>query len=144
MNDPRPDPDHLEGLARHPLVVIATLQPDGRPHLSVVRPWIHDGVAEVTLTDHRVKTRNLRRDPRAAFIAMDDGWDRFAVAEGRAELSPISTEPGDETGERLADLYRAVAGEHPDWDEYYRAMVEDRRLVAVVSFDSTYTGGTHT
>ncbi len=37
-----------------------------------------------------------------------------------------------------------VTGEHPDWDEYRQVMVEDRRLVAVVTFGNTYTGGTHT
>jgi hypothetical protein len=75
---------------------------------------------------------------------VDDDLERFVVAEGRAELTPISTEPGDETGQRLADLYRAVAGEHPDWDGYHQAMVEDRRLVAVLTLDNTYAGGTHT
>ncbi|MGH9290314.1 MAG: PPOX class F420-dependent oxidoreductase [Acidimicrobiales bacterium] len=146
MSDGRRGPDgaHLEALARHPVVVMATVQPDGRPHLSLVRPWVHDGVAEVTLTDQRVKTRNLRANPRAAFLAVGDGWERFVVADGRAELSPVSTEPGDATGQRLADLYRAVAGEHPEWDDYHRAMVADRRLVASITLDHTYAGGTHT
>jgi len=26
-------------------------------------------------------------------------------------------------------LYRAVLGEHPDWDDYRRAMVADKRVV---------------
>ncbi len=31
--------------------------------------------------------------------------------------------------EGLVEYFRSVAGEHPDWDEYRQAMVDDRRLV---------------
>lgn len=122
-------------------MVMATLQPDGRPQLSVVRPWVRDGAVEVSLTEARIKTRNLRLDARTALIATSDDGLLFTVAEGRAELSPLSTTPGDEPGRRLADLYRALAGEHPDWDEYLRTMVDDRRLVARIVIDHTYAGG---
>jgi Pyridoxamine 5'-phosphate oxidase len=68
-------------------MVMATLHLDGRPQLSLVRPSFHDGVAEITLTDTRVKTRNLRADPRAALLATADDAQHFVVAEGRARLS---------------------------------------------------------
>jgi PPOX class probable F420-dependent enzyme len=139
-----PSAKHLEALSRHSVMVMATLQPNGRPQLSLVRPWVHDGLVEVSLTDRRVKTRNLRVDPRAAFIAVSDDSEQFVVAEGRAELSRLSETAGDETGQRLSALYRAVAGEHPDWDDYHRAMVNDRRLVARIIIEHTYAGGTHT
>jgi PPOX class probable F420-dependent enzyme len=138
-----PDPDHLGELKSQPVMVMATLHPDGRPQLSLVRPWIHDDVAEITLTNARVKTRNLRADPRAALIAVNDDNDRFVVAEGRAVLSPVSTEPRDDTGQALARLYRALAGEHPDWDDYHDAMVRDQRLIATVAIEHTYAGGAH-
>jgi PPOX class probable F420-dependent enzyme len=134
---------HLTELASPSVVVMATLHPDGRPQLSLVRAWVHDGVAEVSLTEHRVKTRNLRRDPRVALLGASGGDQRFVVAEGVAELSDPSTAPGDETGRQLADLYRALAGDHPDWNEYDRAMVEDQRLVARITIDNTYDGGAH-
>ena len=38
--------------------------------------------------------------------------------------------PGDATCEELAQLFRDVQKkEHPDWDEFYDAMVSDERLV---------------
>ena len=40
-----------------------------------------------------------------------------------------SPSPDDATADELVEYYRAVAGEHPDWDEYRRAMVDDQRLV---------------
>jgi hypothetical protein len=136
-------PRHLTELARHRFAVMATLHPDGRPQLSLVQQHTHDGVIDISLTEPRVKTRNLRHDPRAAVMILPAGSDRFVVAEGRADLSPTSTAPGDETGRRLRDLYRALAGEHPDWDDYLRAMVRDRRLVATITIDHTYDGGAH-
>ena len=37
--------------------------------------------------------------------------------------------PDDDTVEALIALYRNIAGEHPDWDEYRQAMVTDRRVL---------------
>ena len=136
-------PQHLDDLARHRFAVMATLHPDGRPQLSLVQQHTHDGVADVSLTEQRVKVRNLRRDPRATMMILPDGHDRFVVAEGRAELSPVSTEPGDDSGLRLQTLYRSLVGEHPDWDDYLRAMVRDHRLVATITIEHTYAGGAH-
>ena len=41
----------------------------------------------------------------------------------------------------LIDYYRRISGEHPDWDDYRRAMREDRRVLLRVSFDKV--GPTH-
>jgi hypothetical protein len=62
----------------------------------------------------------------------------YAVIEGSAELSPVAAEPGDATVDELIEYYRAVAGEHPDWDDYRRAMVADRRLVARIRPQHAY------
>jgi PPOX class probable F420-dependent enzyme len=139
-----PDRAHLHDLRAQPVVVMATLHRDGRPQLSLVRPWIHGDRAEISLTDTRAKTRNLRADPRAALLAATADGQGFVVGEGTATLSIVSTEPGDETGQALARLYRALAGDHPDWDDFYRAMTNDKRLVATIEVSNTYAGGTHT
>jgi hypothetical protein len=39
------------------------------------------------------------------------------------------TSPDDAAAEELVTLYRGVAGEHPDWDEYRAALVNDQRAV---------------
>ena len=41
----------------------------------------------------------------------------------------MATEVDDATVEALVDQYRRVAGEHPDWDDFRRAMVADGRLI---------------
>ncbi|BBC92459.1 PPOX class F420-dependent oxidoreductase [Streptomyces griseofuscus] len=111
--------------------VLVTLRRDGRPQLSNVSHAYDpdERIIRISVTDDRAKTRNLRRDPRASYhVTSDDRW-AYTVAEGMAELSPVAEDPHDETVEELIRLYRAVIGEHPDWDEYRAAMVRDRRLV---------------
>ncbi|KAA9161041.1 PPOX class F420-dependent oxidoreductase [Amycolatopsis acidicola] len=121
----------LRLLADRPFGVLATIRKDGRPQLSNVSHF-YDGETRkilVSITDGRAKTRNLRRDPRATYhVSTPDGWS-YAVVEGTAELSPVAADPHDDAVEELIDLYRKIAGEHPDWDDYRAAMVKDRRLV---------------
>ena len=53
----------------------------------------------------------------------------YAVLEGDVELSEVAADPGDATVDELVELYRALQGEHQDWEEYRAAMVRDRRVV---------------
>jgi hypothetical protein len=43
--------------------------------------------------------------------------------------------------EELVEVYRAIAGEHPDWEDYRAAMVRDRRLVFRLPVDRLYGPG---
>ncbi|MGB3354954.1 MAG: PPOX class F420-dependent oxidoreductase [Mycobacterium sp.] len=130
----------LAVIAGNSLGVLATLKSDGRPQLSNVS-YHFDARAltlSVSITEPRAKTRNLRRDPRAALhVSSDDGW-AYAVAEGDAVLTPPAAEPGDDTVEGLIALYRNISGEHPDWDDYRRAMVDDRRVLMTLPISHVY------
>lgn len=122
------------------LGVLATIKRDGRPQLSNVQYHFDPRrvVLRVSITEPRAKTRNLRRDPRTSLlVSSDDGWS-YAVAEGTAELTPPAAAPGDGTVEALIALYRDIAGEHPDWDEYRAAMVADRRVVLTLPVSHLY------
>lgn len=122
------------------LGVLATLKRDGRPQLSNVSYHFDTQalVLRVSVTEPRAKTRNLRRDPRASIlVSSDDGWS-YAVAEGTAELSPPAAAPSDATVEGLVALYRNIAGEHPDWDDYRQAMVTDRRVLLTLPIEHLY------
>jgi hypothetical protein len=57
---------------------------------------------------------------------------------GPAALSEVAQNPHDGAVEELIDLYRAVQGEHPDWDDYRAAMVRDRRLVVRIPVEHAY------
>jgi len=40
--------------------------------------------------------------------------------------------------EPLVDYFRCISGEHPDWDEYRAAMIEQRRLVGRLRISHGY------
>jgi PPOX class probable F420-dependent enzyme len=127
-------------LSGNSLGVLATIKSDGRPQLSNVSYWFDKPnlAIQASITESRAKTRNLRRDPRASIhVSSDDGW-AYAVAEGDAILTPPAAAPDDDTVEALIALYRNIAGEHPDWDDYRRAMVEDRRVVLTLPILHVY------
>jgi PPOX class probable F420-dependent enzyme len=110
--------------------VLVTQKRDGRPQLSNVTHAVGaDGVVRVSITADRAKYANLARDPRASLhVSRDDFW-AYVVLEGDVELSAVAAAPDDATVDELVELYRSIAGEHSDWDDYRRAMVADRRVV---------------
>jgi PPOX class probable F420-dependent enzyme len=111
--------------------VFVTQRKDGRPHLSNVLVWIPgDGTARVSITTDRVKYRNLQREPWAAIHVASENFWTWAVIEGPVELSEIAAAPADDTVDELVEYYRALSGEHSDWDDYRAAMVREHRLVA--------------
>ena len=120
----------LELASGRRLGVLTTIKSDGRPQLSNITYAVGgDGVVRISVTDGRAKTANLRRDPRASLhVGREDGW-AYLVIEAQAELGAVAAAPDDETVDELVALYRDLQGEHPDWDDYRRAMVADRRLV---------------
>jgi PPOX class probable F420-dependent enzyme len=134
------EPRKLEFFAGQNWGVLAAVKPDGRPHLSNVG-YAYDADAQVvriSVTAARAKTRYLRADPRVTLhVASRDFWTWVAV-EGTAELTPVAVEPHDDTVEELVTYYRAINGEHDDWDEYRAAMVADRRLVVRFRPERTY------
>lgn len=113
--------------------VLATHRRDGRPQLSNVTYFLGgDGIIRVSVTDSRAKTKNLRRDPRAALhVAQSDFW-AYCVIDADVELLPVAADPHDATVDALVDYYRSVMGEHEDWDGYRRAMVDDGRLLLLL------------
>ncbi|WP_326701101.1 PPOX class F420-dependent oxidoreductase [Streptomyces sp. NBC_01754] len=120
--------------------VLVTLKRDGRPQLSNVNHAYYpdEGVIRVSITEDRAKTRNLRRDPRASYHVTGDDRGAWTVADATAELSAPAAALHDETVERLITLFRDVQGEHPDWDDYRRAMVRDRRVVLTLRIEHVY------
>ena len=120
--------------------VLATVKRDGRPQLSnLFYAWDDEQqLARISVTADRAKTRNLQADPRATLhVTSPDFWTWVAV-EGTAELTPVAADPQDATVEELVGYYRALSGEHEDWDAYRAAMVADRRLVVRLRPEHTY------
>jgi PPOX class probable F420-dependent enzyme len=110
--------------------VLTTLKRDGRPQLSNVLHAVgKDGLVRVSTTADRAKYANLRRTPWAALHVNGSDFWSYAVLEGDVELSEVAADPQDAAVEELVELYRALNGEHDDWDDYRASMVADRRVV---------------
>ena len=125
--------DAIDYVRSHRNGVLTTIKRDGRPQLSNIVYLVgDDGSVQISLTDSRAKTRNLRRDPRASLhVTAADFWS-YVVLEGDVSLTPVAADPNDATADALVEYYRALVGEHDDWDDYRRAMVNDSRLVATL------------
>jgi PPOX class probable F420-dependent enzyme len=127
-------------LTGHHHGVLTTLKRDGRPQLSNVSYTFdpRTRLIRISVTAGRAKTKNLRRDPRASFYVGTEDFRAYAVAEGNAELTEVTRSTTDPTADELVDVYRAIAGEHPDWTEYREAMVKDERLVIRIPVTRVY------
>lgn len=101
-------------------VVLMTTRRDGSPQASPVTAGVDDeGRLVVSTYPERGKVANARRDPSASALVLSDDWNgEWVQVWGTVEVVdlPDALEP-------LVDYYRAISGEHPDWDEYRRAMV---------------------
>jgi len=123
----------LDWAAQHKNGVLITIRADGRPQSSDIVYAYDDGAFLISITDDRAKTKNMRRDPRVVLHITDVAAWSYLAFDATAELSPVTTEPGDAASDLLVKLYELVSGPHPDWDEYRRAMVDQGRLIATVT-----------
>ena len=105
---------------RHHAIVITT-RPDGRPQASPVTIGVDEAGRIVIATyPERAKSKNARRAPEhvSVLFLSDDFGGPWVQVDGSAEVLDIP-----DAIEPLVDYFRAISGEHPDWDEYRQAMV---------------------
>jgi PPOX class probable F420-dependent enzyme len=119
-----------EFLRAHHRAVLATSRVDGRPQLSPILCAVDEkGRVLISTRETAIKTRNLRRDPRASLCVLNDGFfGDWVQAEGEAEVVSLP-----DAMELLMEYYRLISGEHPDWDDYRAAMERERRVIVRVS-----------
>ena len=123
------------------LCTLATIKRDGRPQLSDVNYTADDAtrVLRVSTRGSLAKVHNLRRDPRASLRVAGPSGAGYVAAEVTASFSAPAAGEHDATVEELVEMYRLIGGqEHPDWDDYRRAMVADGRLVLSLHVERLY------
>ena len=114
--------------------VILTSRRDGRPALAPVTVAVVDDAIVMSTRETAYKVGHLRRDPQASLCVFPDKWlGRWVQLNCRAEVVSLP-----EAMDTLVAYYRTLRGEHPDWDDYRRAMVDDRRCI--VRFDILSAG----
>jgi PPOX class probable F420-dependent enzyme len=119
--------EHLAGRHRW---VLATTRSDGRPQMSLVSGgMISDGRLAVATYPERAKSKNARRDPHVSVAVMgeefDDAWVQI---DGDAEVLEMP-----DAGDAFVEYYRSISGEHPDWEEYRQAMVDQGKCIILIT-----------
>jgi PPOX class probable F420-dependent enzyme len=90
-----------------------------------------EGMATISSRETAYKVRNLRRDPSAVLCVFSSNFfGPWVQIEGTAQIVSLP-----EAMEPLVDYYRRISGEHPDWDDYRRAMEEQRRVLIRIPFE---------
>ncbi|OJF14324.1 TIGR03618 family F420-dependent PPOX class oxidoreductase [Couchioplanes caeruleus] len=134
------DDDLWAAVVAADLCTLATIRKDGRPQLSDVN-YTADPATRVLRISTRgslAKVLNLRRDPRAT-LRVGPPSGGYVAADVTASFSPPSADEHDATVEELIEVYRLIARkEHPDWDDYRRAMVADGRIVLRLAVERLY------
>ncbi|WP_037855502.1 TIGR03618 family F420-dependent PPOX class oxidoreductase [Streptomyces sp. NRRL S-340] len=138
---PRPLSDEAlsDLLTRQRFGTLATVRRSGHPHLTTMLYSWDPGarVVRLSTTADRTKVGHLRRDPRAALhVQGGDVWS-FAVAEGTAETSEITTVPGDAVGRELLAMIPAAA-KPEDEDAFLEQQVAERRIVIRLAVERLY------
>ena len=101
--------------------VLVTTRADGSPQMSLVTGGITDeGDLMVSSYPGRAKVKNARRDSRVSVLVMGDEFNaQWVQIDGEAQVADMPT-----AADELVEYFRSIKGEHPDWDEYRRAMAD--------------------
>jgi PPOX class probable F420-dependent enzyme len=125
---------------RHKMV-LTTFRADGSLQSSPVSGGVDEqGRLVIASYPQRAKSANIRRTPKASVVVLSDEFNgAYVQVDGDAEVIdlPYAVEP-------LVDYYRAIAGEHSDWDEYRAAMIKQGKCLIRVtprSWGPVATGG---
>ena len=112
--------------------VLATRRRDGSPQMSPVNIAVVDEEIIMSTRETAIKTWNMRRDPISWLCVFPDKWlGRWVQLQCRAEIVNLP-----DAMDLLVSYYRALSGEHPDWDDYKRAMVDDQRCIVKVEIEA--------
>ncbi|WP_428342655.1 PPOX class F420-dependent oxidoreductase [Mycobacterium sp.] len=111
-------------------MVLTTFRADGSLQSSPVTGGVdEDGRLVIASYPQRAKSANIRRTPKASVVVLSDEFNgAYVQIDGDAEAINVP-----DAVELLVDYYRAIAGEHPDWDEYRSAMLSQGKCVIRVT-----------
>jgi PPOX class probable F420-dependent enzyme len=109
--------------------ILSTRRRDGRPQMSPILFALgDDGRLLVSTRGATAKANNIRRSPGVSLCVVSDRFfGEWAQVDGEASIIEMP-----EAAAVLRDVYRAISGEHPDWDEFDAAMVSEGRVVLAV------------
>jgi PPOX class probable F420-dependent enzyme len=111
-------------------MVLTTFRADGSLQSSPVSGGVDEqGRVVIASYPGRAKSVNIRRTPKASVVVLSDEFNgAYVQIDGDAEVIDLP-----EAVELLVDYFRVIAGEHPDWEDYRRAMVDQGKCLIRVT-----------
>ena len=110
--------------------ILITIRRDGRAQSSDISFTLKDGKFCISATASRAKTQNLLRDDRAVLHVTSPKTWSYISFDGTVEVTSPAQSKNDEVNQELAEIYQRILGEeHPNWEEFQQAMINDGRLV---------------
>jgi PPOX class probable F420-dependent enzyme len=112
--------------------VVCTMRQNGEPAMSPITVGVdHDGYVIISSRETAFKVKHLRRDPRVWLCCLTrQFYGEWHLIKGRATIVSLP-----DAMEGLVEYYRGISGEHPDWDDYRRAMEQDKRVLIRVAIE---------
>jgi PPOX class probable F420-dependent enzyme len=122
-------------------MLLSTVRSDGSPQLSPVTGGVdEEGRIVISTYPGRAKTANARRNSSVSVCVVSDEWNgAWVQIDGTAEVLDMP-----EAEDALVDYFRSISGEHPDWDDYRKAMrVQGKSLIRItpLRWSPIATGG---
>ena len=119
--------------------VVTTHRRNGATQISIVSSGAMNGAAVFVSRSDSAKLTNLRRAPRCTVMTTKADWSGYAVVEGKAEIQDWDSVDAKDLRLLLRDAYMACGDtEHPNWQEFDRVMMEERRAVVLVHPEHVY------
>jgi PPOX class probable F420-dependent enzyme len=124
----------------NPQGVLTSFRRNGMPQLSIVTVYPRDGGVGISITENRIKFKNLLRDPRCSvLISHADWWSGFLVFEGTAELMHAgNTDPETLRMARRHIFSATTRRRSADWNEYDRIAEADKRVAMILRPEHIY------
>ena len=131
--------DALQFAATNHQAVLTTFRRNDSAQMSIVTVGPYEDGVGFTTTEDRAKLHNLVRNPKCSLLVSKADWWGYVVLEGRARVLRRGESDETELRNALRGIYRSASGqEHPNWDEYDQAMIDDRRAAVIVVPEHVY------
>ncbi len=126
-------PDFLQRFLSHPWeAVLATRGRSGHPHQTVMWYGLGPDHLYMTSLEHRVKVKNIRRDPRASLLVFGPGC--YASLAGRVS---IVTDP-----DLAQSCFRSLVRRYGAGEEFLAKRFSPERVVLELRPEKRFSHGT--
>ena len=129
------DPNVQQFVADNPQGVLTTYRRNGKAQMSIVTVRPHRGAIGISITENRIKFKNLIRNGDCSLlVSAADWWSGFFVFDGTAELIWSGNTEPEELRLARREIYSAMTRKRTDdWDEYDRLVDDDKRVAMILN-----------